>query len=184
MKAGDHRLTPELVLDAVREFMPIVGDPCHNDWALTNPLCWRHDGSCPERDGLLRPWHTSVRGCVFVNFPWSDPRPWVAKAIEEHTSGRAEHVLLWGPCYTESRWARDAYAHMSAVCFWAKRVHHPIPAPLLELVNVERAEQGKKLMGEGSMWPTQLIYLGNEPLRFAGVMHKHGSVMAPMRVAS
>lgn len=161
---SDHRCTPKGVIDVVRSFREIGCDPCWNPSAVYRPRIV-YDGD-ELGDGRTLPWCRTHGECNWVNFPWSNPLPWARKAIQEHQQGA--EVLQWGPCYPETAWSRLLYSEASAVCFWGKRVHHPLPG------------ETKKA---GSMWPTQLVYLGDDVDRFTWHFSQHGTVMHPRRAA-
>lgn len=44
----------------------------------------------PEHDGLALPWAPSV----FINWPYSDPMPWVDKLLSEVSSGRCQYAII------------------------------------------------------------------------------------------
>jgi hypothetical protein len=154
-KSNQDRNTPEEVLDPVRQFFGgrIPLDPCPNQWSTVNP---RHE--C--KDGLTEPWKWDA----FVNNPWDDSLVWAHKGLLERARHRIEE-LFWLPCYPETGYSRLLYGHASRVCFWGKRVDHPV--------------HGKP--GSGSMWPTQLIYLGSKVKRFEAIFSEHGTCFAPVR---
>lgn len=74
------------------------GDSYHTDpwlmrifdhWFDPCPFNPNFDAS-RDRDGLEIPWAWKT----FVNPPYSNPKPWVAKAIEEHQMGKTIVMLL------------------------------------------------------------------------------------------
>jgi DNA N-6-adenine-methyltransferase (Dam) len=82
-KANDSFRTPEWILDLLFEGIEYF-DPC--------PLNLN-----PEKDGLSIAWPTNKP--IFINPPWSNPRPWVEKAIAH----KGEVVMLL-PMGTEAAW--------------------------------------------------------------------------------
>lgn len=160
---GDHRITPQPVVDAITSWMPIHLDPCWNEHALTAPRV-AYDG-WDLGSGLAMDWDAPNFGCVFVNGPWSNLLPWVHKALLEHHRGNARHILFWGLCYTEAGWARALYSNRPMVCFWSKRVHHPLPG---------EAKPSTAVLAN------QLIYLGPDRDSFARHFRQHGTVMRPL----
>ncbi len=86
------------------------------EWLAKDFSGW--DDPCPLHgvdgaDGLLREW----RDPIFANIPYSDPMPWVEKAIAE--SRRGKRVVLLVRVDTSTRWwfklveagARFAFFH-------------------------------------------------------------------------
>ena len=53
-----------------------------------------------EDDGLDLDWF----GRVWVNPPYSDPRPWCIKALVETLSGRANRVVMLLPAAVDTHW--------------------------------------------------------------------------------
>lgn len=153
------RNTPESVLDPVRSFYGgvIPLDPCSNKWSRVDAL----RSYTVEDDGLAQSWDDDA----FINPPWGrgDIIQWARKGVAEfHAHHRQQ--LFWLPCYPETRYSKLLYRHCTAVCFWGERVNHPC--------------HGK--LDSGSMWPTQLIYLGARFDEFCDVFGDHGTVMQVM----
>lgn len=73
-------------------------DSLFKDWFDPCPLAI---GGCFEIDGLNRPW----KDRTYVNPPYSEPRKWVKKAIEENKKGKTIALLLKLDCSTN--WFRD-----------------------------------------------------------------------------
>lgn len=53
-----------------------------------------------EDDGLAQPWH----GRVWVNPPYSDPAPWIRKAVEEVRNGHSDRVVMLLPAAIDTEW--------------------------------------------------------------------------------
>jgi hypothetical protein len=90
-KASDNYATPDWLMQLFEGYF----DPC--------PL-----NSEPEINGLNVEW--GVR--TYVNPPYSNPLPWIEKAIEEHNKGKLIVMLLKLDCTT--KWYRklvEADAH-------------------------------------------------------------------------
>jgi len=151
---SQHRNTPEEVLVPVREFFggQIPLDPCPNEWSTVDPA-----HTCV--DGLAEPWLWGA----FVNPPWTGIVPWAQKAVAEREVGTRD-ILLWLPCYPETAYSRLLYSHACRVGFWKKRVDHPV--------------EGK--LSKGSMWSTQLIYLGSRRADFDRVFTQHATLFIPL----
>lgn len=77
---------------------------------------------------------------VWCNPPYSDPLPWVRKAIKETNEGRCEEVvmLLKNDCST--KWFREAYDG-GTIVFLAPRIQFVLPQEALEI----RKKEGKKI---------------------------------------
>ena len=74
-QAGDSWSTPKFILD----MFPNAFDPC--------PLNERWSNS--DYDGLVDDWDLSS-GLVYINPPYSNPKPWVLRGIEEITKANFE----------------------------------------------------------------------------------------------
>lgn len=111
--SDDWHTPPEIVEGMAREFGPFTLDPC----------CRPHTAKAPtfytkNEDGLTQPWH----GRVWLNPPYSDPGPWLKKAIEETTSGRAQLVVALVPASTDTRWFHDYVLGRAEVRFRKGRI--------------------------------------------------------------
>ena len=120
---GDHRCTPRFVWEAA---LTAIGrkqfdcDPATNEHS-TVPAKICYDGSCPEMDGLLQPWE----GNVWLNFPFSNPMPWVEKSAKELPRIRSLTVL--GPNDSSVKWHQRLVRIVDAYAAWPKRFHFPLP---------------------------------------------------------
>ena len=72
-KSSDSRATPKWLKDMFNDWF----DPCP-----LNPN--------PEIDGLKLEWGDKT----FLNFPYSNPLPWIVKAIEESKKGKKIVILM------------------------------------------------------------------------------------------
>lgn len=106
----DRRLTPEYILEAVREFAPdgrIALDPCTEPDNPTDAKVYY----TREDDGLARDWNSIAErgGVVFVNPPFSVRAMWDERAIDAARSGgevfvvsSSDHTTSWWEClYTK-----------------------------------------------------------------------------------
>ena len=87
---NDNQKTPEWILDIFKGWF----DPCPSEY---------------KRDGLKIRW----RDRTYVNPPYSKPKPWIVKAIEENKKGKIIAMLL--PVDTSTEWFRmlvEAKAHI------------------------------------------------------------------------
>lgn len=108
---NDHWCTPPELLARVRAVGPIALDPCGNDHDVVEAsVCilpapavdgdTRRNATAMFCDGLAVDWSgLGDDGVVFVNPPYSDPRPWVEKAVAE-----ADRAVLLLPGATDARW--------------------------------------------------------------------------------
>ena len=125
-EGNDEHLTPSWLKDGL-----FAGwfDPC--------PL-W--DSSEPKFDGLKIDWAADR---IFVNPPYSNPRPWVEKAIEAARAGKTVAMLLKHD--TSTRWysrLHEAGAHFLAIIGRLAFTGSPAPFPsvLVVLSNLARKE--------------------------------------------
>ena len=103
------------------------------EWFMRLFMGW-DDPCLPGRtDGLTRTW----RDPVFVNPPYSDPKPWVAKGIREASMGKRVVMLLRHDSSTE--WWRmlveakaEMFAHVGRMHF-SKKDRSPFPVILVIL---------------------------------------------------
>lgn len=97
-EGNDRWCTPHEVLELVRQVGPIALDPCGDPddvvgAALSVRLADGDDGLAVEWGGL------GGEGLVYVNPPYSDPEPWVRKAIDE-----ADRAVLLLPANPDVGW--------------------------------------------------------------------------------
>jgi phage N-6-adenine-methyltransferase len=70
-----------------------------------------------NEDGLSKQWH----GRVFLNPPYSCPGKWIAKLIEEITTGRVTEAIALVPGATDTNWLSPVLK-TQPVCFWKGRI--------------------------------------------------------------
>ena len=98
------------------------------DWFDPCPL-----NSQPIIDGLVIDWGSRA----YVNPPYSDPLPWVLKAIEEKSKGCSVVMLL--KLDPTTRWYRALVESGAHFLFVGERLHHggkyasPFPSVLVVL---------------------------------------------------
>lgn len=125
--SSDHWATPpELVAKWEYDYGHFDLDPCcRPETAKAKKFYTEQD------DGLAQPWN----GRVFLNPPYSKPAPWLAKAWEEVTSGRADMVVSLLPVRTDTRWFHDLVLPFASLVFLRGRIKWlgwqgtPIPSP-------------------------------------------------------
>jgi phage N-6-adenine-methyltransferase len=95
----DEWETPPAFVDQLEaEFGRFTLDPC-----ARAETAKAEEYYSKEDNGLVQPWD----GRVYVNPPYSDPGPWVQKAIDEVAFGQVEHILLLLPAATDTGWFHD-----------------------------------------------------------------------------
>lgn len=125
---SDHWATPpELIAGLEAEFGAFDLDPCCRAETAKAPRFYTE-----ADDGLSKPWY----GRVFVNPPFSKPRPWLEKAITETTAGNAELVVALLPVKSDTRWWHDTVLGVAEMRFIKGRIRWigwqgtPIPQPI------------------------------------------------------
>lgn len=89
---------PEIVRELAAEFGPFDLDACCRPETAKAPAFFtKADNS------LEQPWH----GRVWLNPPYSDPGPWLQKAIAEVEARRVDVVVALLPASTDTRWFHD-----------------------------------------------------------------------------
>lgn len=124
---SDQWATPWPVIeDLAEKFGPFDLDPAAQHATAKAPVYFT-----PDEDGLSRPWF----GRVWLNPPYSKPRPWCEKARDEVASGNAECVVMLLPASVDTRWFHDVVLPHAELHFIRGRVRFlgwegtPIPAP-------------------------------------------------------
>jgi len=106
-KAGDSWRTDQWILD----MFPTAFDPCpyNPDWDESH------------YNGLVDDWDWST-GLVFVNPPYSNPMPWVQRAIQEAKAGRTVVMLLKHDSST--RWYAKLHEAGANFLMCSRRLKH------------------------------------------------------------
>jgi site-specific DNA-methyltransferase (adenine-specific) len=119
----DNWATPDDVYQNLNQEFDFDYDPCP-----LNPK--------PLIDGLVVPWGNRV----FVNPPYSNPRPWIEKAIEESKNGKIVVMLLRGD--TSTAWFHDLVWGKAEVRFIRGRLrfNNKAPAPFPSIVAIYRPD--------------------------------------------
>lgn len=108
-------LTPSKVLDAVRDYGPIVLDPCTEP---DNPTGANYFFT-REEDGLKQNWRSFSRGgLIFINPPYSFPPAPDPKRKKEWRAG-----LLGKLRETAPAWGADPKTITSPIAAWAAKIH-------------------------------------------------------------
>jgi hypothetical protein len=152
----DDLCTPGWVLDVVRKFGRIQYDPCGNPWSKVGAVVdsW---GPAYGEDGLATDWATmagaenySPYGVIFVNCPYSNPLPWIEKAVATPFANIITLTFL----DPSTKWGRLMSEHAHARCEISRRVRH---------------DSGGAPSEHGSPKPSALHYFGSHGLRFMRV---------------
>ncbi len=109
--AGDSWRTDQWILD----MFPTAFDPCPY-----NPE-WNES----HYDGLVDNWNWST-GLVFINPPYSNPLPWVNRAIHELRAGRTIVMLLKHDSST--KWYAKLHEAGANFLMCSKRLKHQTKA--------------------------------------------------------
>ena len=125
--SSDHWSTPpNLVARLAAQFGPFDLDPCCRPETAKAPHFFTQDV-----DGLTQEWW----GRVFLNPPYSRPRPWLEKARQETEAGRASIVVALLPVRTDTRWFHEEVYGRAELRFLRGRIRWigwqrtPIPNP-------------------------------------------------------
>lgn len=111
---SDEWETPsEVVEPLAQEFGPFDLDPCAREENAKAPFYWSR-----EDDGLQQEW----AGKVWLNPPYSDPAPWLAKAVEEIDAGRASVVVALLPAATDTAWFHDLVVPYATIRYRRGRI--------------------------------------------------------------
>lgn len=89
---------PEIIAGIEAKYGPIDLDPCCRPETAKGKYFFTK-----EDDGLLGEWF----GFVFVNPPYSKPRPWIEKALAEVQRDPTIRVLLLLPADISTGWFHD-----------------------------------------------------------------------------
>lgn len=87
----------------------------------TVPCQIAYDNSSAELDGLEQPWE----GNTWCNFPFSQPPPWIEKALRE--AYRCRSITLLGPMDPSTDWNQLITRACDAFAVWPRREHFSLP---------------------------------------------------------
>jgi phage N-6-adenine-methyltransferase len=146
--------TPDIIIDKVLKlYYRINLDPCTNSKVHPNIKADAYFDATD--DGLKQPWF----GSVYVNPPYGrEVGKWVAKCIEEYTSGRVTEIVLLVPARVDTRWfAKIANYHWCSITGRLKF---------------------KSLSGntDPAPFPSAVVYLGYRPEEFECVFESIGKI--------
>lgn len=113
--SSDHWTTPWAIVRALEaEFGEFDLDPCCTALSAKTARYYT-----PVDDGLALPWF----GRVFLNPPYSNPGPWLAKAIAE----QAPLVVALLPVCTDTAWFHELVLGRAEIRFIKGRVEFLAP---------------------------------------------------------
>lgn len=106
-RESDLWATPQKLFDELNAEFRFTMDPCCTDKTKKCPLYFTE-----EEDGLTREWwFLGDTERAFVNPPYSDIKPWFAKAKEEIKAGRCELAVFLVPSRTGTDWWHQYARH-------------------------------------------------------------------------
>lgn len=95
----DEWATPQEEVDRFeQEFGVFALDPCATASNARGEAYYDQ-----EMNGLAQAWF----GRVWLNMPYSDPGPWLQKAVQEWQAGRVELIVACLPAATDTAWFHD-----------------------------------------------------------------------------
>ena len=121
---SDEWATPPHVFEQIDDlFGPFDLDPCCRVETRKAPHYY-----VKADDGLARAWGYPS---VFVNPPYSNPRPWIVKAIEQIRLRFTRRVVMLLPAATDTTWFHDLVLPHADVIFMRGRIrfHGPDGKP-------------------------------------------------------
>jgi phage N-6-adenine-methyltransferase len=115
------------VRELEKRYGPFDLDPCAEEHTAKAPRFYTK-----QDDGLNHPWF----GRVFVNSPYSDPRPWCERALRAAASDEAELVVMLLPASTATAWFHEVVLPNAHLEFVRRRIRFlgwngvPIGSPM------------------------------------------------------
>ena len=111
---SDKWATPWVVVwDLEARFGRFDLDPCAEEHTAKARSFYTAD-----EDGLSKPWF----GNVFVNPPYSDPRPWCERALRATSTSEARQVVMLLPAATDTAWFHEVVLPTAELHFLRRRV--------------------------------------------------------------
>ncbi len=165
VRLGDHRCTPleiwEVALEAIGADKFDL-DPASNEHATVPAHAVCTGPKIGGVDGLTLQWS----GNVWLNFPFSQPSPWVEKVQHEadrmlrpDDARHARSITVLGPGDSGVVWWRVMRGLCDARALWPKRVHFPLPGQ----------------MKGSAPGPVHLWYIGPRSNHWRRVFEAHGA---------
>ena len=160
--------TPPWILDLVRKVAPIGLDPCTTE---KNPTQARNFFAPPAEDGLSRTWVTNPEELTFVNWPYSQSRPW-AEACARNASLGTDIIALCA-ARTDTRWFQGIADSITAICFLSGRVTFVDPRSPDPAMHWSE-KKGCFVKATGATFPSMLLYWGPDRWSFDKVFRDYG----------
>lgn len=159
---GDEYYTPQYIIDATREVMGGIDlDPA--GCALANQVVQADRFYTKLNNGLIRPWS----GRVFLNPPFSFPRPFIDRLIAEYDAGQITEAITLVNNGTETSWGQALLTRFP-VCFFSNRIsfwHQDPDRPIV-----------------GNRYAQMVFYLGGNAGSFREFFTPYGAIMEPSDV--
>ena len=155
---GDEWTTPSHVLDLTRAVLGRISlDPASSAFAQQRVSA---DRFFTKADGSLDlPW---LGESVWLNPPYSNPRPFVDKLRAEVVAGNVGRALLLVNTSSSTGWFQ-ALVSQYPTCLWRSRIR---------FVHPQRS-------GDRPRYDSTFVYLGDGDRRFAEVFGPYGAVVRP-----
>lgn len=164
-QASDEYYTPAYIVDAARSVMGAIDlDPATCELAQTVVRAERFYTKAD--DGLARPWS----GRVWLNPPFSNPHPFVMKAIEEYANGNIDEAIVLVNNGTETAWGQALLARFP-VCFFGANSGNGTRVAFWK-TDPDRPRKGNR-------YAQMILYLGKETGRFVDVFSRFGPILEP-----
>jgi phage N-6-adenine-methyltransferase len=153
---SDEWYTPAPYIEAARQALGAIDlDPASN--LVAQAVVGAGTYYTKDDDGLAQPW----AGRVWINPPYSNPRPWVERLVDQYEAGAVEAGLILVNNATDTAWFQRLLARYPA-CFFGKRI------------SFWRADRG---VLKGNRQGQALFYLGPDPIRFAEAFADMGQIV-------
>ena len=159
----DERFTPPEVI-AFRDAMWTHGTDTDPAWSPRSFVAARHVYTKRD-DGLSMPWF----GCVWLNPPWSDPAPWLARLIwhmrQNCIAGcDADHEgMLCVRNDPSTAWWSLAWKNADAIAFLSERTRY-----------WQVGEDGEREQCGTPTFTSVIFYFGPDVARFIATAQAHG----------
>jgi hypothetical protein len=155
-KQGNEWYTPDEYLEAARTALGAIDlDPasCAIAQRRVRARVWHNE----KANGLKKPWS----GRVFLNPPFDDPGPWVARLLEAHKRGKVSAAVVITNNCTETAWGQALLTTPGvALCFPSSRISFHKP-------------DGSR--GTGNRYAQIVWYLGPNPRAFLDAFGRFGA---------
>lgn len=152
--------TPLLILNLVQSTLGSIDlDPCSeakHSFRITSNTRYT-----VEDDGLQQGW----KGKVYMNPPYSNPKPWVNKFFSEYEDGNIEAGIALLPASTDTQWFSEIWKRASSICFWYGRI---------KFLDISDDYKVKSPASKGSV----LVYCGENIRKFGQTFWPFGEIIS------